>query len=343
MPTRPRRPGGPERVRKRDPRHLAGDIIGSVALSGPRTCRSHPELPAATHRKQSGFKLYWLPFRILIRQSVSCIACSSNRRADTTASPAPLSALRCAIHVFSNSNFLSEACLKDPEALWEASRPGSLERAFTVDDYTGQLHRALPPASRRRFIWPRSGAGSCCASCCATCWGWPCSPRLRGELSNLADAILDVTYRRIRDEFAALHGEPRLADGRPCGFSVISLGKLGGQELNYSSDIDLMFLYGGPGETDGPSPVTNKEFYKKVANRYTDLLSRLHRRGPMLSRGSASAARWHAGRDLHLRRRRHRVLRTARARLGKADADQGARLGGRARSPAPRCSISSSR
>ena len=54
------------------------------------------------------------------------------------------SALRCAIQVFSNSNFLSEACLKDPEALWEASRPGSLERAFTVDDYTGQLHRALP-------------------------------------------------------------------------------------------------------------------------------------------------------------------------------------------------------
>ena len=72
---------------------------------------------------------------------------------------------------------------------------------------------------------------------------------------------------------AALHGEPLLADGRPCGFSVLSLGKLGGQELNYSSDIDLMFLYGGPGETNGPSPVTNKEFYKKVANRYTDLLS----------------------------------------------------------------------
>jgi glutamate-ammonia-ligase adenylyltransferase len=55
--------------------------------------------------------------------------------------------------------------------------------------------------------------------------------------------------------------------------SVISLGKLGGKELNYSSDIDLMFVYGGPGETDGPAPVSNKEFCKKIANQCTVLLS----------------------------------------------------------------------
>src|SRR5262249_2152971 len=69
------------------------------------------------------------------------------------------------------------------------------------------------------------------------------------------------------------HGEPHLEDGRVCGFSVISLGKLGGRELNYSSDIDLMFVYGGNGQTDGASSLTNKEFYKKVANQYTALLS----------------------------------------------------------------------
>ncbi len=43
--------------------------------------------------------------------------------------------------------------------------------------------------------------------------------------------------------------------------------------LNYSSDIDLMFVYGGNGQTDGPAPISNKEFYKKVANQYTDILS----------------------------------------------------------------------
>jgi len=97
------------------------------------------------------------------------------------------------------------------------------------------------------------------------------------ELSNLADAILDVSYQRIRAEFVARHGVPRFVDSngetQECGMSVIALGKLGGRELNYSSDIDLMFVYTANGETDGPSQISNKEFYKKVANQYTELLS----------------------------------------------------------------------
>ena len=47
----------------------------------------------------------------------------------------------------------------------------------------------------------------------------------------------------------------------------------GRRELNYSSDIDLMFVYAANGETDGEHPISNKEFYKKVANQYTELLS----------------------------------------------------------------------
>jgi [glutamine synthetase] adenylyltransferase / [glutamine synthetase]-adenylyl-L-tyrosine phosphorylase len=186
-------------------------------------------------------------------------------------------ALRCALHIFSYSNFLSEACLKNPEALWEASRPGSLERLYSREDYRQALEQCLgeglptlvPTALelagfRRRELFRivlRDVLGMAVLS------------EVTEELSNLADAILDVAYRRIRDSLAARHGEPRLVDGRPCGFSVISLGKLGGLELNYSSDIDLMFLYSGPGETDGAEPLSNKEFYKKVANQYTELLS----------------------------------------------------------------------
>jgi [glutamine synthetase] adenylyltransferase / [glutamine synthetase]-adenylyl-L-tyrosine phosphorylase len=187
-------------------------------------------------------------------------------------------ALRCALHIFSYSNFLSEACIRNPEALWEASRPGSLDRLCSRDDYRLQLERSLGSTTashggpsaldlagfRRRAlirIVLRDVLGMAVLS------------EITEELSNLADAILDVAYRRIRDSLAARYGEPRLADGRPGGFSVISLGKLGGQELNYSSDIDLMFLYAGAGETDGAEPLSNKEFYKKVANQYTELLS----------------------------------------------------------------------
>ena len=99
---------------------------------------------------------------------------------------------------------------------------------------------------------------------------------------------------------------------------MISLGKLGGQELNYSSDIDLMFVYGGNGETDGPAPISNKEFYKKVANQYTALLSTYTADGPVLPRGSAAAARRHAGRDLHFGGRRARPITASARATGKS-------------------------
>ena len=66
------------------------------------------------------------------------------------------------------------------------------------------------------------------------------------ELSNLADAIQDVTYRRIRDALSARHGEPRLPGGEISGFSVISLGKLGGKifRIGHLGDLNEPMLLG---------------------------------------------------------------------------------------------------
>ena len=122
-----------------------------------------------------------------------------------------------------------------------------------------------------------SGAGRSSGRYCAMCWDIAKLPEMTAELSNIADAILQVSYRRIREEVVLQHGVPRFVDEagerRECGMAVIALGKLGGQELNYSSDIDLMFVYEAAGETDGPAGISNGEFYKKVANEYTQLLS----------------------------------------------------------------------
>jgi [glutamine synthetase] adenylyltransferase / [glutamine synthetase]-adenylyl-L-tyrosine phosphorylase len=186
-------------------------------------------------------------------------------------SPAALGYL---ITVFSYSKFLSEAVVHHPEWLLQLTASGDLHRVLPADEY-GQRLRAFvanagvpAPLDLARFrrqqllrIMLRDVLGQASLS------------DVTEEISNLADAILDLTYHRIREELTARHGVPRLSDGSPCGFSVISLGKLGGQELNYSSDIDLMFIYSANGETDGAEPITNKEFFKKVANRYTELLS----------------------------------------------------------------------
>jgi glutamate-ammonia-ligase adenylyltransferase len=190
-----------------------------------------------------------------------------------TSSPA---ALRCAVNLFSYSSFLSEKVLRNPERILQVSNSGSFYRVLSRDEYDERLcdflspeHPGVPTAVelarfRRRQLL---------RIVLRDVMGVAALAEITEELSNLADAILDLTYRRIRAELVAHHGEPRLDDGGVCGFSVISLGKLGGQELNYSSDIDLMFIYAGNGETDGPARITNKEFCKKIANQYTALLS----------------------------------------------------------------------
>ena len=59
----------------------------------------------------------------------------------------------------------------------------------------------------------------------------------------------------------------------PARFVVLGLGKLGGAELNYSSDIDLIFLYDEDGQTDGPRVVSNAEFFARMGTEIVRLLA----------------------------------------------------------------------
>jgi glutamate-ammonia-ligase adenylyltransferase len=182
-------------------------------------------------------------------------------------------ALRCAASLFSYSRFLSEAVLHNPEPLLQVAASRSFASLLTLENYRERLYAFLGTGIPSAVDFARFRRRQLLRILLRDVLQAATLANVTEELSNLADAILDVAYRRIRAELVARHGEPRLEDGSLCGFSVISLGKLGGKELNYSSDIDLMFVYGGNGETDGPAVLTNKEFYKKVANQYTALLS----------------------------------------------------------------------
>ena len=78
------------------------------------------------------------------------------------------------------------------------------------------------------------------------------------QISYLADTILEGALPRRLEKLSAQRGNPIAADGRAARFVILGMGKLGGCELNYSSDIDLIFLYDGEGKTDGPRPVEFK-------------------------------------------------------------------------------------
>jgi len=183
-------------------------------------------------------------------------------------------ALGYLITVFSYSNFLSEEVLRHPEWLLDLTTSGDLHRVLAPEEYEHRLAAfAAPEGVPAALDLARFRRQQLLRIVLRDVLGQASLSDVTAELSHLADAILDLTYRRIRAELVARLGTPRLEDGSECGFSVISLGKLGGNELNYSSDIDLMFVYSANGHTDGAEPVTNKEFFKKVANQYTELLS----------------------------------------------------------------------
>ena len=99
------------------------------------------------------------------------------------------------------------------------------------------------------------------------------------QLSNLADAILETALRIARQEMDNRYGGPLETDEkgrhRNAGFCVVSLGKLGSRELNYSSDIDLLFLYSAEGETSGSGSrgqVTNREYFVKLAEHIARMI-----------------------------------------------------------------------
>ena len=92
------------------------------------------------------------------------------------------------------------------------------------------------------------------------------------EISNLADAILESALEHARRETNNRFGIPQETDekGRsiPARFCIAALGKLGSKELNYSSDIDLFFIYSGEGTTSGSGSrgsLTNRENFVKLA------------------------------------------------------------------------------
>jgi glutamate-ammonia-ligase adenylyltransferase len=95
------------------------------------------------------------------------------------------------------------------------------------------------------------------------------------DLSRVADAALEVALATATRNVGRRFGAPFTGAGRPSRCAVLAFGKLGGEELNYSSDIDLMFVYDEEGQTRGPrgTSISNDEFFARVVGELVRLLS----------------------------------------------------------------------
>lgn len=101
-----------------------------------------------------------------------------------------------------------------------------------------------------------------------------------GAMTWLADTAVATAYRSVAADLANIHGIPRdPATGEPQEMLIVGMGKLGGGELNVSSDIDLIMLYGEEGETEGPRRISHHEFYARLTRRMMPVLSEADEHG----------------------------------------------------------------
>ncbi|MFQ5778408.1 MAG: hypothetical protein ACE5IP_10420 [Terriglobia bacterium] len=178
--------------------------------------------------------------------------------------------------LFSHSRFLSETLILQPGLIDWLGREKNLERLKSKEELLEEYARfestaldlepalALARFKRRQYL----------RITLKDILGISTLVETTLELSTLADVLLEEALRTAEVELQRHTGAPQTRD--PLGrrvrarFAVISLGKLGGNELNYSSDIDLLFLYDGEGHTSAPQlgpGISNNEYFIRLAQR----------------------------------------------------------------------------
>ena len=178
--------------------------------------------------------------------------------------------------VWAGSEFVARACLAYPDLLQALISSGDLRRAYGAGELSARigaelavvadepaLMRALRRLRRRelvRIAW-RDLAG------------WADLGEVMATLSDLADGCVELAQRHLYAWAVARSGEPRGESGQPARFVVLALGKLGGRELNFSSDIDLIFAYTEEGATHGARELSNHEFFIQLGRALIKVLN----------------------------------------------------------------------
>ncbi|HET8817327.1 MAG TPA: bifunctional [glutamate--ammonia ligase]-adenylyl-L-tyrosine phosphorylase/[glutamate--ammonia-ligase] adenylyltransferase, partial [Pseudidiomarina sp.] len=171
------------------------------------------------------------------------------------------------------SPFIARVLEQQPDAIvWQHDRV----HAPAFEDYRDEVYEALANCHNEtdaqrtlrllRQRWYAQLAG-------ADLTGSLCLAEMLAHLTETADALIEAAIAWLYPRFTERFGTPRDAQGEPQPLLVIGMGKLGGGELNFSSDIDLIFAYPEQGETDHPrKPIEISVFFTKLVQALIHLL-----------------------------------------------------------------------
>ncbi len=178
--------------------------------------------------------------------------------------------------VFTFSDFVFKSCARDPKFFKDLHESGDLQRTFRTDEFReklisylidvkddAQLSSKLRRFRRQhmvRIAW-RDLAGSANLS------------ETMDDLSALADACIDQAVFFLYQWQCLKYGIPTAHDGSHQRLVVMGMGKLGGEELNFSSDVDLIFAYPETGITQGGlESINNEEFFVRLCRQLIKII-----------------------------------------------------------------------
>jgi len=180
--------------------------------------------------------------------------------------------------VLAFSHFVGASCTRNPAMLDELIRSGDLQRQYGPREYeqrlAGELEGIVDEKSlgvRLRQVRRREMV--------RIAWrdlaGWADLAETVADLSAFADSCLDRTLDILYHWQCRQYGVPTASDGTPQRLVVLALGKLGARELNFSSDIDLIFAHPLAGKTRGRNAVSTGDFFIRLCRRLIKIIGQV--------------------------------------------------------------------
>lgn len=182
------------------------------------------------------------------------------------------STLEVLTRVCGTSLYLADMLIASPELFDLLTVPTLIERSKTLAEKQAEALQVVEQAPEDRLLsmLRRYKNDEIWRIALRNILGNATLPDTTQELSDLAEATLQAIYPEIEAELREAHGTPLAPDGTPVTFAIIAMGKFGGRELNFSSDLDVMYVYSADGETTKGMP--NVEYFSAIG---LELVNRL--------------------------------------------------------------------
>lgn len=174
------------------------------------------------------------------------------------------------------SEYIASNLIREPSLLTDLIAGGDLYNAYEADTYSKKLKTALgkmADPSQTKAVLLQTKLVETIRIAWRDLADLAPLEEILEDLSRLADAIVQAAVDYVYTEVCAVYGQPLDQNGNIQDLIVLGMGKLGARELNFSSDIDLIFVYPEEGYTNGDRSVSNGEFFTKVCRNFTKFFS----------------------------------------------------------------------